>query len=83
MWNNLIGVTVTLVIGYLISLITGGEEKEIGKLTIKGQKQYFEKENFEESKDNIYIMPGKFEKASYALLAYFVIAFILLYLLGA
>ena len=83
MWNNLIGVTVTLVIGYLISLITGGEEKEIGKLTIKGQKQYFEEENFEESKDNIYIMPGKFEKASYALLAYFVIAFILLYLLGA
>lgn len=82
MWNNLIGVTVTLIFGYLISILTGGEKKEVGKYTIKGQKKYFAENELQVSEKGMYIMPGKFEKVSYALLIYFIVSFVLLYFIG-
>lgn len=83
MWNNLIGVTVTLILGYLISILTGGENKEVDRYTIQGQKKYFADNNIKVKEDKMYIMPGKFEKISYALIVYFVAAFIFLYVLGS
>jgi len=82
LWNTLIGTVVTMVVGYLVSLLTGGEIKDIDKYTLKGQKVYFEENNIKETEDGVYILPGKFEKISYSMLLFFVVVMILLYFLG-
>jgi SSS family solute:Na+ symporter len=82
LWNTLIGTVVTLTAGYLVSIMTGGEKKDISIYTIKGQKAYFEKNNINEMEDGIYILPGKFEKVSYFAFIFFIVVMIFLYLLG-
>ena len=82
LWNTLIGTVVTLAVGYLVSIMTGGEKKEISMYTIKGQKAYFEENNINEMEDGVYVLPGKFEKVSYLLILFFIVVIVLLYLLG-
>lgn len=83
LWNTLIGLIVTVIVAYTVSLITGGEKKEISIYTIKGQKTYFSENNIDEMEDGVYIMPGKFDKQSYFMLLFFIVVVILLYLMGA
>ena len=82
MWNNLIGLIVTTLIGYIISYITGGEKKAVDQFTIKGQKKYFEENNIAIEEEGYYVLPGRFEKKSYVLLGFFALTFIALYLFG-
>lgn len=82
LWNTFIGLGVTILVGYLVSIITGGEAKNVAIYTIKGQKEYFRENNISEMEDGVYVMPGKFEKKSYLLLAFFIVVVVLLYFLG-
>lgn len=82
LWNTLIGTLVTMIVGYLVSLLTGGETKDISKYTLRGQKAYFEENNIKETEDGVYILPGKFEKKSYLMLVFFIVVMLLLYFLG-
>jgi hypothetical protein len=50
--------------------------------TLKGQKQHFINNGQPETEGSYYVIPGKYERNSYLLLAYFVLVVILLYTLG-
>ncbi len=77
-WKSPIGLIVTCVVAYVVSLMTGWEKKEIGQYTYAGQRrQLLEEGRIEE--DGVYILPGKLEKISYVLLAFFLFQFIFLY----
>lgn len=78
MWNNLIGLSICLIVGIIVSYSTGGEVKEVHPYTLKGQKKYFEENNLEIREDGVYIIPGKVEKSTYVLLGFFVVVMILL-----
>lgn len=82
MWNNLIGLTITSIVGYMLSFITGFEKKEIDKYTIMGQLKYFKENKIVIKEEGNYILPGKFEKNSYFLIIYFMITIIFLYKFG-
>jgi SSS family solute:Na+ symporter len=82
LWYSLVGTVITLVVGYMVSILTGGEKKDISIYTIKGQKDYFMKNNMSIIEDGVYVIPGKFEKTSYLTIIFFIVVVILLYLLG-
>ncbi len=80
-WKSPIGLIVTCVVAYVVSSFTGWEKKSIGPYTFAGQrKQLMAEGRIEE--DGVYVLPGKFEKRSYILLAFFGIQFLFLYYLA-
>ncbi|NBG88194.1 sodium:solute symporter family transporter [Isachenkonia alkalipeptolytica] len=82
MWNNLIGAGTTIIAGYVISICTGSETKDITLYTIQGQKALFDKRKFSEMEDGVFIAPGRFEKRSYGLLIYLAVILLFFYLIG-
>ncbi len=80
-WKSPIGLIVTCVVAYVVSSFTGWEKKAIGQYTFAGQRRQLIAEGRIEE-DGVYILPGKFEKKSYVLLAFFAFQFILLYFLA-
>ena len=82
-WNTFIGLFVTVALGYAVSIMTGGETKNVERFTIKGQKAQFEKNQLQVEEDGVFALPGRFEKASYGLKAYFAVVVVLLYVLGS
>ena len=82
LWNTLVGLVITILVGYIVSMLTGGETKEIAIYTIKGQKAYFRDNNISEMEDGVYIVPGKFERKSYLLIVFFIVVTASLYLIG-
>lgn len=82
LWYNLVGFGVTVVTGYGASFIFGTRPTNIGMFTLPGQKQHFLDNNLAEREANYFVIPGKFEKNSYWLIAYFGLVVALLYALG-
>ena len=82
MWYSLFGFVITTSVGYGASFMFGEKPQNIEKFTVKGQKQYFIDNNLSETQEGYYVIPGKFEKISYLLLAYFVAVVALLYYIG-
>ena len=77
-WKSPIGLIVTCLVAYVVSSITGWEKKAITNYTFAGQrKQLIAEGRIKE--DGVYILPGKFEKRSFILLAFFLIQFVFLY----
>ncbi len=77
-WKSPIGLIVTCVVAYVVSLMTGWEKKEIGQYTYAGQRKRLIAEG-RIKEDGVYVLPGKFEKRSFILLAFFLIQFLFLY----
>lgn len=75
MWNNLVGITIALIVGYFTSCFIGkNSEENLLNLLIKEKKE-------NKKEEGVYILPGKWEKKSYLLLAYFcIIMLTLLYI---
>ncbi len=80
-WKSPIGLIVTCVVAYVVSSFTGWEKKAIGQYTFAGQRRQLIAEGRIEE-DGVYVLPGKFEKRSYVLLAFFLFQFLFLYYLA-
>ena len=70
-WYCAIGGLVSLVVGWVSSVLLDGFQKEHHLYTIKGQKEMFRVENRPEKQDGWYVVPGKVDKSSYLLLVFF------------
>jgi SSS family solute:Na+ symporter len=82
LWYNLVGLVVTVIIGYGASFVVGSRPSGIDMYTMKGQKQHFLDTKQAETQGNYYIIPGKFERNSYLLIVYFGVVVALLYAMG-
>jgi SSS family solute:Na+ symporter len=82
LWYNLVGLVVTLVVGYGASFVFGSKPTGIDMYTLKGQKQHFLNNNQSETEGKYYVIPGRFERNSYLLIAYFGLVVVLLYAMG-
>lgn len=78
MWYSAVGLIASVVIGYICSLFIGQTPVNIERYTLQGQKQYFQENQLAEKEGDYYVMPGKYERYSYFLLVYVVIATVLL-----
>ena len=79
-WYCLIGGVVSSGVALGASIYFSGIQHDVHPLSVSGQKLMFKRENRPETSDGWYQIPGKVDKASYVLLAYFVITVFLLWL---
>lgn len=70
-WYCLIGATSNFVVSTIASILIDGWQKDWSPYTIKGQLDKFRNEGLEEKDQGWYLVPGKVDKVSYILLAYF------------
>jgi len=70
-WYCLIGATSNFVVSTIASILIDGWQKTWSPYTIKGQLDKFRNEGLEEKDKGWYLVPGKVDKVSYILLAYF------------
>lgn len=77
-WYCAIGVTASITCSYLASIIIDGFQENYSEYTIKGQLKMFAEKNLPEKENGWYVVPGKFDKINYVLLAFFVITLVFL-----
>ena len=70
-WFCLIGATVNIVVSLSASLIMDGRQASYSPYTVKGQIAKFRMEGKAEQDGGWYLVPGKVDKISYMLLAFF------------
>jgi len=78
-WYCVVGGAVSLVVGWVASILFDGFQSQYHPLTVKGQQEQFRRERKPEMEDGWYILPGKVDKSSYLLLVYFVFCIIALW----
>lgn len=79
-WYCLIGGSVNIVVAVAASLLIDGRQEEWSEYSIRGQKRKFAEEGLPEKEGNRYVVPGKVDKVSYLLLAFFALTLLFLYL---
>lgn len=82
-WYCAIGGGVSVVVGWLASVLLGGFQTEDHPYTVAGQKEIFRRENRPEKVDGWYQVPGKVDKSSYLLLVFFAISLVSLWAFNA
>ncbi len=70
-WYCALGAVVSIVIAWIASIALDGYQREYSEYTVQGQKEKFRREQLDEKEDGWYVLPGKVDRASYWLLAYF------------
>ncbi|MEM1119445.1 MAG: sodium transporter, partial [Bacteroidota bacterium] len=78
-WFCLIGAVINIAIAIPLSIALDGYQEEWSRYTVKGQKAYFQQEGLPEKDGNWYLIPGKIDKVSYVLLAFFVVSLVALW----
>lgn len=71
-WYCLIGASSNFIVSTIASMLMDGRQKTWSPYTIKGQLDKFKNEGLAEKDGKWYLVPGKIDKVSYVLLAYFV-----------
>jgi SSS family solute:Na+ symporter len=71
-WYCLIGAFSNFVVSTLVSMALDGRQAEWSPYSIRGQKEKFRAEGLPEKDGRWYLVPGKIDRVSYLLLAYFV-----------
>ena len=79
-WYCPLGGIVSIAVAWTASLLLDGRQTDYSPYTVQGQKKLFEREGRPETEDGWYTRSGRFEKASYILLGYFVACLIGLWL---
>ena len=82
-WYCAIGGLVSVVVGWLASVLLDGFQKEVHPYTVQGQKELFKREGRPEKVDGWYQLPGKVDRSSYLLLAFFAISLVGLWAFNA
>ncbi|TDF35624.1 sodium transporter [Alteromonadaceae bacterium M269] len=72
-WYCAIGLSVSVVVSYIASLVITGKQADYSPYTVKGQLALFASENKAEKEQGWYRVPGKFDKINYVLLAFFIL----------
>jgi SSS family solute:Na+ symporter len=80
-WWCIIGAASNFVISTVASILLDGYQESWSPYSIKGQKDKFRKEGLPEKDGGWYLVPGRVDKTSYLLLAFFaaVILFLALF----
>lgn len=71
-WYCVIGAVVNIVVALGASYLIDGPQKEWSEYSVPGQKRKFLEQGLPESENGWYLVPGKVDKISYWLLAFFV-----------
>ena len=79
MIESCIGAIVSTSVGWVASIMLDGFGDQYHRYTVKGQLREYERENLPMKQDNWYVVPGKIDRASWFLLAYF---FLCIFCLG-
>lgn len=77
-WYAVVGAVVNIVVSILASLIVDGKQKEWSPYSIPGQQALFKAEGRPEKENGWYVVPGKLDRVSYYLLAFFVVTIVFL-----
>jgi SSS family solute:Na+ symporter len=72
-WYCAIGGLISIVVGWLASVLLDGFQSEYSPYTVRGQQAMYKRENLPEKVDGWYVVSGRVDNASYALLVYFVL----------
>ena len=70
-WYCALGGAVSIIVGWVSSVLIDGFQDEWSEYTVHGQQQKYERENLPQKEDGWYVVPGKVDRASYFLLVYF------------
>jgi SSS family solute:Na+ symporter len=81
-WKSPIGLVTTCGVAYLVSALTGWENRDVDAYTYSGQRRQMIAEGRIEQ-DGVYILPGRFERRSYVLLAFFLMQFLVLCMIAS
>jgi SSS family solute:Na+ symporter len=71
-WYCALGGIVSTAVAWVSSVLIDGFQKDYSPYTVHGQQEKFRREGLDEKHDGWYVVPGKVDRASYGLLAYFV-----------
>ena len=82
-WYCALGGIVSIVVGWVASVLLDGFQGSYHPYTVKGQLRLYEEEGRPMKKDGWYVVAGKVDKASYALLAYFLLCVVSLWAVHA
>ncbi|MEH6550332.1 MAG: sodium:solute symporter [Pseudomonadales bacterium] len=82
-WYTLIGAGTNILVSWPVSLLLDGRQAEWSPYSVPGQKAKFKAENLAEKENGWYVVPGRIDKISYLLLAFFFASFLFLYLFNA
>ena len=82
-WYCPLGGAVSVAVGWLASVLLDGFQSEESEYTVRGQQALFEREGTPLKEDGWYAVPGKIDRASYYLLAFFVLCLAGLWVLNA
>jgi SSS family solute:Na+ symporter len=73
-WKSPLGLITTCVVAYAVSAVSGWEKKDVEQFTFAGQRRQLIAEG-RVKEDGVYILPGRFEKRSFILIAFFLLQF--------
>ena len=82
-WYAVIGAVVNVLVSIIVSISLNGFQKEWSVFSIPGQKAKFKTENLDEKENGWYMVPGKLDKVSYFLLAFFIFTIVFLLVLSS
>jgi SSS family solute:Na+ symporter len=77
-WKSPLGLLATCVAGLVVSAATGWEKRDVESFTYAGQRRQLIAEG-RIREGGVYLLPGRFEKRSYVLLAFFLAQFVFLH----
>jgi SSS family solute:Na+ symporter len=77
-WYAMIGAGINIAVTLPASILLSGYQKEWSPYSIPGQRIKYKAENLPEKENGWYLLPGKVDKASYYLLAFFVLTILFL-----
>lgn len=80
-WYCAIGGVVTIVVAWVSSVALDGFQKEDSLYSVRGQQAMYREKGLPEKEEGWYVVPGKVDRASYGLLAYFLFCVAALWLL--
>ncbi|WLR59100.1 sodium:solute symporter family transporter [Guptibacillus hwajinpoensis] len=81
LWNYPIGCALTLLIGYLASLLFKKQKVNYEEFTLIGQRAKLLSEGADKDENGVSILPGTMDKYSYVLIGFFVVQTIILALI--
>ncbi|QBY04203.1 sodium transporter [Thalassotalea sp. HSM 43] len=73
-WYAVVGVSVSLVVSIIASLVLDGRQQTYSEYTIKGQIESFVKNDKPMKENGWYLVPGKIDSINYLLFAFFIVS---------
>jgi len=85
LWNPAIGASITIIVGYLLSLVFAENSKpieDIKRFTAQGMRAQMISEGVERDEDGVSLLPFSMDKYSKFLLGFFVLQYVVLVLIN-